>query len=348
MRDMRIVLFGLLAFASVSAQGVTVTKDITYTTAPSVMLENFNGATDPATTLTRVAFDSIGGGVANYSYAASAGPEGTITYNPLATTFDPAIYSSVRVRMSVDRDDGATVTATQVYPTPVGAATGHIDASIPSGTALVERSFDLSTTTNPNGNGIRLDAFNYTNDGTSDTSAVDYIMADMGRTIGFEFDHDGDLNGITLKNASGSVSSGTLSGTAGGVDAQIMMTGGGAPTINADIYKYVEIRLKGTAGERVDFFWNTAARGSVTPKVAVDTVAGVDGDWHTYLLDFTDEADWTGNLTYLRLDPVADNVGSSFELDSVRYMETIPEPATIGMVAFLGAGILWIRRTFMI
>ncbi len=44
MRDMRIVLFGLLALASVSVQGVTVTKDITYTTAPSVMLENFNGA----------------------------------------------------------------------------------------------------------------------------------------------------------------------------------------------------------------------------------------------------------------------------------------------------------------
>jgi len=342
------VLLGVLASASVSALGVTVQKDVVYGTAPTVVLENFGGASDPATTLTRVTFDSIGGGVANYNYAANTGPEGTITYNPLVTTFNPAVYSSVRVRMAVNRDDGATSTVTQIFPTPVSAATGHIDAAIPTGSTLVERSFDLMTTSNPNGNGLRLDAFNYTNDGTTDSTSIDYIMADLGRTIGFEFGHDGDLNGITLNNASGSVSSGTLSGTAGGVDAQMLMTGGGAPVINADIYKYVEIRMKGTAGERVDFFWNTAARGSVTPKVAVDSTAGVDGDWHTYLLDFTDEADWTGNLTYLRLDPVADNVGSSFELDSVRYMETIPEPATLGLVAFLGAGMLWVRRRFMI
>ena len=347
MRDMRIVWFGLLASASVSALGVTVQKDITYSTAPTVMLESFGGAVDPATALTRVGFNSIGGGVANYSYAASAGAEGTITYNPLATTFDPTVYSSVRVRMAVDRDSAAT-TVVQVFPTPISAATGHIDRSIPSGTTLVERSFDLTTTSNPNGNGLRLDAFNYTNDGTADSASVDYIMADIGRTIGFEFGHDGDLNQVSLNNVSGySVASGVLSGTAGGVDAQILMTGGGAPAIDAGIYKYVEIRLKGTAGERVDFFWNTAARGSLTPKVSVDSDAGVDGDWHTYLLDFTDEVDWTGNLTYLRLDPVADHAGSTFELDSVRYMETIPEPATLGMVAILGVGMLWIRRSFI-
>jgi len=33
-------------------------------------------------------------------------------------------------------------------------------------------------------------------------------------------------------------------------------------------------------------------------------------------------------------------------VDSVRFMETIPEPTTLGMFALVGVGILWIRRTF--
>lgn len=347
MKKMKIALSCLLAAATLPAFGVTVQKDVVYATAPTVLLEGFGGTVDPSTALTKVGFDSIGGGVANYTYAANTGPEGTITYNPLATTFNPATYHSVRVRMSVNRDDGAATTATQVYPTPISAATGHIDASIPSGSTLVERSFDLTTTSNPNGNGLRLDAFNYTNDGTADSTAVDYIMADMGRTIGYEFGHDGDLNSTTAKNASLSVANGLLSGTDTSGDSQIYMIGNGAPnpTISADIYKYVEIRMKGTAGDRIDFFWSTPTRGSVTPKVDVDAAA--DGNWHTYLLDFSDEVDWTGNLNFARLDPVASN-GATFDVDSVRFMETIPEPATLGMVALLGGGMLWIRRRFMI
>jgi len=339
---MRIVLFGLLALASVSVQGVTVTKDITYTTAPSVMLENFNGAVDPSTGLTQMTFDSIGGGVANYAYAANAGPEGYATYNPTATSFNPAVYKSVRTRMAINRDNAGATTA-QLFVTPV-TGDNRVDVGVGTGTTLKETSFDIGATT-ANGGGLRLDPFNYANDGTSDSLAIDYFMADMGRTIGYEFEHDGDLNLTTANNASLSVANGLLSGTDTSGDSQIYMIGNGAPNpaISADIYKYVEIRMKGDAGDRIDFFWNTPARGSVTPKVDVDAAA--DGNWHTYLLDFTDEVDWTGNLTFARLDPVASN-GATFEVDSVRFMETIPEPATLGMVAFLGVGILWIRRAF--
>lgn len=330
-----------LLFAA-SAFGVTIQKDASYST--TVILEDFSGSVDPASAMTRVTLGSISGGAATYNYAAEEGPEGFITYNPLSTTFDPSVYKSLRVRMSVDRDSSST-TPVQVYPTPIPGA-GFVSETVSSGTALTETRFDLSGLT-PNGNGVRIDPFNYTNDGTQDQLQIDYIMADLGRTIGWEFDHDADLQGINAVNFSAAdVLNGTLSGTASTSDAQLWLLGNGAsgPSINADIYKYAEIRIKGDAGDRIDLFWNTAARSSLVPKI--DMEASADGEWHTYTLDFTDETDWTGSLTALRLDPM-NSENAAFEVDYVRFMETIPEPATMGMLLFSGCAMLAVRRRFI-
>ncbi|MCF7818491.1 MAG: PEP-CTERM sorting domain-containing protein [Kiritimatiellales bacterium] len=344
MKKMKYMMLGILASAAVSALGVTIQKDVDYST--TVVLENFSGTGDPSTSMGGTTFGSITGGAATYNYASNAGPEGYITYSPTATPFNPARYKSMRIRMAVNRDDAAT-TGVQVYPTPIGSA-GIVNKTVTSGTTLKETFFDLSTTT-ANGNGTRIDPFNYTNDGTADNFQIDYIMADLGRTIGFEFDHDGDLNQTAQVNLSNvTVQNGFLSGgtTANG-DAQINLVGGGAPTIDAGIYKYVEIRLKGDPGDKIDLFWNTAATGSPTPaKVAVESVENSDGNYHTYLLDFSDEAKWTGNLTSLRLDPV-NTLNATFELDYVRFMETIPEPATLGLLASIGGFVLFIRRRLM-
>ncbi|MDF7822581.1 PEP-CTERM sorting domain-containing protein [Pontiellaceae bacterium B12227] len=344
MKKTTYIVFGFLASLSVSALGVTIQKDVDYST--TVVVEDFSGSVDPATGKARTTLDSISGGVATYNYAAGQGPEGTITYNPLGTSFDPSLYSSMRVRMAVDRDSAGT-TGVQVYPTPIPAA-GNLTKTVSTGTTLRETSFDLEALS-PNGSGLRVDAFNYTNDGTQDQMQIDYIMMDRGRTIGWEFDHDADSQNTTLLNLSASdVMGGSLSGTASSGDSQVWLVGNGAtaPTINADIYQHVEIRMKGDAGDRIDLFWNTGARGSLTPKIDLDTAAAVDGDWHTYMLDFSEEADWTGNLTAFRLDPTA-TTGAEFELDYVRFMETIPEPATLGMIVAMGGGMLFVRRLMM-
>jgi hypothetical protein len=300
-----------------SAPGAPVVHKDVYDPA-TVVLEDFSGGSDPSTGLYQTTFSTITGGAATYNYAAAASPEGYINYGTLATPFDPTIYKSMRLRMAINRDSAAS-TSIDVFPTPVPGAGSVTQTGFLTGTTLRETSFDLSTKS-PNGLGVRIDPFNYVNDATDDQCQIDYIMADRGATIGFEFNHDADFNQATLINISpGSVAGGVLSGTASTVDSQISLVGGGAPTIDAGIYKYVEIRMKGDPGDRIDLFWNTAAKGGVGSAVVVESAASSDGSYHTYLLDFSAEAAWTGNLTTLRLDPTT-TLSSTFEVDYIRLM----------------------------
>jgi hypothetical protein len=304
---------------AVSAPGVTIHKDAFE--PATVVLEDFSGTNNPASAMSKVTLNSITNGAATYTYEASGTPEGTITYGTLATPLDASLYPSMRIRMAVDRD-GAGSGAVQIYPTPIGSA-GNVSMTVTSGTDLKETSFDLSATT-ADGNGIRLDAFNYANDATEDQFQIDYIMADLGRTIGFEFNQNGDFNGALLRNVSSSnVTDGVLAATAATGDPQIEFIVGGAPTINADIYKFVQIRMKGVAGDTISLFWNTVAKGSVTPSVTIDSSAESDGNYHTYLLDFSSETNWTGKVTTFRVDP-STTAAAAFEVDYVRFMEVLP------------------------
>jgi len=169
---------------------------------------------------------------------------------------------------------------------------------------------------------------------------VDYIIADIGQSRGAEFDSQGDLSryllrGIDNTSLSGSVFSGISTNT----DPQIHLNTGIG--IVADTYGFVEFRVKADAGSEIKWFWKTDLTGY--EGVVLETGAGNDGDWHTYLLDMSDEAGWTGSLTYNRLDPTDKN-GASFDVDYARYMSAIPEPATLGLVAFLGGALIFVRR----
>jgi hypothetical protein len=311
----------LLAIAPVglalSAFGAPVVYKDVYSPA-TVVLEDFSGVSDPSTSRTVATFGSITGGAATYNYAAAATPEGTVTYGTLAKSFDPSLYKSMRLRMAVNRDSAPSAPI-DVFPTPVPGA-GSVTTAVTSGTTLRETSFDLSTKS-PNGTGVRIDPFNYTNDATADSWQIDYIMADLGPTIGFEFNREADLNQTTLTNITpSSVANGALSGTASTVDPQLIFVGGGAPTIDAGIYKFVEIRMKGDPGDRIELFWNTLAKGGVGSSVIIESAATSDGAYHTYLLDFTADTAWTGNLTTFRVDPSTTS-GATFEVDYVRFMK---------------------------
>lgn len=287
--------------------------------ANTIVMENFNGVADPSTSLMRMTFESITGGVASYLYSAASGPEGYITYNPLAAAADPAVYPNLRIRMHVERDSAAN-TIVQLYPIPIVAGQ-LVSATILTGTAFKEISFDTSLTTNAAGAGCRIDPMNYTNDGTPDRFAIDYIMADRGRTIGVEFDRTGDDNGVVSTNVSSvSVSGGVLHGTASNTDPQLRFDQN--LTVNADLYKYVEIRMKGFAGNRIGFSWAAAIQPNNITQVEVEPAALSDGLYHIWLLDFTSVAGWTGTLSHIRLDP-ATTSGAAFEVDYIRFLETI-------------------------
>jgi hypothetical protein len=326
-----------LLFEVGPAFAATVVVDASYANS-SLVLEDFSGAVDPATGRSAdVTLGSISGGAATYNYAANHAGEGFVTFNPTATTFDPTVYKYMRTRLAIDRDDGSATTTLQVFPTPVvgGNFKGVV---VDTGTTLSETTVDLSGLT-VNGNGLRLDTFNYSNDATADAAVLDYLIVDRYRTLGIEFDLDGDLNGAAEKNSSVSVSAGALLGTSTSTDPQLNITSLG---VDADIYKYAEIRMKADSGV-AGLFWDTAAQDGGATFISF---GANDGEYHTYVVDLTDEAGWTGDASFLRLDVTnADNV--DYEVDYVRFMETIPEPATLGLFALTGSAILLIRRRFI-
>jgi len=57
---MKYMMFGILAFAAVSALGVTIRKDVDY--SATVVLENFSGTNNPASAMIRATFSSITNG----------------------------------------------------------------------------------------------------------------------------------------------------------------------------------------------------------------------------------------------------------------------------------------------
>ena len=189
--------------------------------------------------------------------------------------------------------------------------------------------------------------------GTGWTVEFDYIYADRGRTVGFEFGHDGDNAGITpnAQITGGAVAGGIFSGTVN--DDDPMLTG--SVNLDPSVYRYAELRLKVPAnGARIDLFWANSNGGfSADRRVTIDESAGLDGNWHTYVIDFGGEAAWTGGgtVTNFRLDPTAGNaaIGGTFEVDYIRFQEVnvVPEPGTLGLLL---AGFLILinrRRSFM-
>lgn len=319
----KIVVF-LILFAGVvenNALGVTIIKDPGFTT--SVMIEDFNGAIDSSFDNHSLDFESIRGGMGQYSFAAGGSATEAYASFDSATTFDPAVHMSIRMRMNSDRSNGEDGDI-DVFPLPVQADGRIRYNNYPDGTTLREASWDLgsaSPTTPFNGVGIRVDPFNYNNVMGTDTWNVDYIIADRGQSRGAEFDSQDDLSRYLLRGIDSISLSGTVfSGTSTNGDSQIHLHAGIG--INADTYGYVEFRVKSTAGTEIKWFWDTAA--SEVTGVVLEPAVLNDGEWHTYFLDMTDETGWAGALTYNRLDPV-DAAGVSFAVDYVRFLSVLPE-----------------------
>jgi len=314
-----LILF-VAGMAVYGASAVTVTKDPGFST--SVVIEDFNGAVDPSFGNHALDFESIGGGMGQYSYAAGgSATEAYASFNS-ATTFDPALYQSIRMRMNSDRSNGEDGDI-DVYAFPIQGDGKVRFNNYPDGTTLREASWDLasaSPTTPFNGTGTRIDPFNYVNSAGVDYWNVDYIIADVGQSRGAEFDSQGDLDRYLLRYiVNTSVVDSVFSGTTTTVDPQIHLhTGIG---INADTYSYVEFRVKSAAGTEIKWFWDTAATS--IQGVVLEPAVSNDGGWHTYFLDMSDETGWAGALTYNRFDPT-DASGATFEVDYVRFLSEHP------------------------
>lgn len=138
---------------------------------------------------------------------------------------------------------------------------------------------------------------------------------------GFGSSTEGWTNGNQIsQSANGGINTLTISGS------DPWMYSPGSLGIDASRYKWVKIRMKNnTSGANIaEVFFTTAADGTFTQAKSTSAVTtGSDADYKEYVFDFSGVAGWTGTITQLRFDPIANATGT-VQLDSVRVSDKGP------------------------
>jgi len=149
-----------------------------------------------------------------------------------------------------------------------------------------------------------------------------------------EWNTNGNFDGWTTAQINGaSVSGGLLTGTAGGSDPQVILSGlgGNGPDLDLAFYDYLDVRLQVPAGVGggIQFYFGTtnnyfgtanSTTGFYPLRFATITNAPTDGAFHVYRVFFGPNVYWRGNLSDLRIDPLGGSAiaGQAFALDYVR------------------------------
>lgn len=284
------------------------------------------------------------GGVANYTVPAGSSDPRWEFFNTVA--YDVNNYGYLRVRMASDN-----TTKIQAWPnSPVTPTTVTLGSGSGSSTTFNEyraawvNPADASIRTATNG-GFRIDMVERNALLSDITASLDYVMVDTSLTVGFEFDRDADLQGCTLTNvASWSVADGILAGTlntSGSLDATITVP---VSSLNLDtnVFDYVEIRMSQSAGSISEIYFGTSTQGGLSEARKV-SFGIADGQFHTYIFDFSDDARWDGTLTAFRLDAANNKAGATFQIDYIRFRDFAytPEPGAcvLWLLGFLGIGL---------
>ena len=118
-------------------------------------------------------------------------------------------------------------------------------------------------------------------------------------------------------------SGGYLAGDVTGGDPYII--GPPSPNIDADANPFIQIRMKIDAGTVAEFFWGTEAQPYHVGGREVAFPLTSDNQFHDYYVDMSTNAQWTGLVNTLRLDPSTESTGH-FEVD---YIRVIPEAPAI-------------------
>ncbi|MEX1030235.1 MAG: discoidin domain-containing protein [Paenibacillaceae bacterium] len=94
-----------------------------------------------------------------------------------------------------------------------------------------------------------------------------------------------------------------------------------AISIPASTYKIVELTYRNYTGNtQAELFWTTTTTGwGPTLSQSFTTIA--DSNWHTIQIDLGANANWTGTINRLRLDPTSNGGNGNFVVDSIRIMD---------------------------
>lgn len=138
-------------------------------------------------------------------------------------------------------------------------------------------------------------------------------------TSEWEWDTDGDFEQWTFNDiiVDPQVSGGYLILPVEGEDANM-----NSPLMSLDtvLYPTVEIVYKNeTDNQDAELFWNNG--GGINQACSTAFTALNDGEWHTLRINLSQNSNWTGKVTGIRLDPI--RMGSGiFTIDSLRFLKT--------------------------
>ncbi|MDD4909947.1 MAG: Ig-like domain-containing protein [Candidatus Omnitrophica bacterium] len=165
---------------------------------------------------------------------------------------------------------------------------------------------------------------------------VDYIklVASSAAAPVWEFDEEGEAGGWrnhvfddqTTHMSDFEISNGTLKTRVTGSNS-FMEIGYENPnqvfTFNADGYKGISIRMKVDKGRVASVSW---LKDGSYPRSAFNIIA--DGQFHTYDIDFSGIPQWSGDLSYLRFNPIegATGLGANVEIEYIRIIDQLYGP----------------------
>lgn len=280
---------------------------------------------------------AIAGGASAWTYGGVVG-DPKIIYNDGNGTWDYDTYPWVRLRYKQSRSGAGNP---QVWENPAQGGEGVTftqSTTFAEGHGNPDSTANANPPTTPNGSGYRIDPVS--NSQASDVFTVDYVLSDRFQTIGLgEWDTTGDQNGWGVANASGvSVANSLLSGTSTG---DTMMNNN--TLINADLYTIVEIGLSTASANATEsqLFWGAGGAFNEARSVRF---SGTDGAFMTYVLNMNGEPTWTGTNMRIRLDPVQGTEAFAVDYIRLRTDSSVPEPATLSLLALGGLALLRRRR----
>ncbi|GAB3754858.1 alginate lyase family protein [Microlunatus parietis] len=154
-------------------------------------------------------------------------------------------------------------------------------------------------------------------DGLDDLALAEHLYPASGKSS-WTFDTDGDFEAVTVRKAPATVAGGSLNLTVNQDDPGVVTPDLlGLPT---DDYGKVEVRMRNqTADTQLVVYFSTDEDPVIDgAKRAAITVTANDAEFKTYLIDLSQNPEWTGRIRQLRVDPVQGTSTGTVAIDSIR------------------------------
>lgn len=139
----------------------------------------------------------------------------------------------------------------------------------------------------------------------------------------YEFNANGDKQGWTglhLTDTNGGPLGGIWTFTASEGDPQLL---GPAIRVNADRYTKVSVKMMNNGNpagtSTAQLFWKVNGVTSFSEALSKKVTVTNDGVYAEYTFDMTNDPDWQGEITQLRLDPLGSGDGHPIAIDYIRF-----------------------------